>query len=56
VIDKGTKIQMKKGYKGMKGIIVDTTDSPYEFYVIRLEKGIIIIAGPSAFIPDQGMG
>ncbi len=56
MIDRGTEIQMTKGYKGVKGIILDTTDSPYEFYVIRLENGISVVAGPSAFIVNQGTG
>ena len=45
----GTRILMTKGYKGVKGIIVEMTDSPFEFYVVKLDNGINIIAGPSAF-------
>jgi hypothetical protein len=47
----GIRIEMTKGYKGVKGVISERTDSPYEFYVVSLDNGIHIIAGPSAFIP-----
>jgi hypothetical protein len=53
MIKTGTGIEMTKGYSGVKGEIVETTDSSYEFYVVRLDNGINIIAGPSAFIPIQ---
>ena len=46
----GTKIVMTKGYKGVKGVITERTDSPFEFYIIKLENGINIVVGPSAFI------
>jgi hypothetical protein len=41
---------MTKGYQGVRGEIVEKTDSPYELYVIRLENKIQIVAGPTAFI------
>jgi hypothetical protein len=40
---------MTKGYRGVPGVITEKPDSLFEFYVIRLENGINIIAGPSAF-------
>ncbi len=46
----GTRIQMAKGYKGVNGVITEKTDSKFEFYIIKLDNGIQIIAGPSAFI------
>lgn len=48
-----TRIEMTKGYKGIKGFIAETTDSVYELYVVKLDNGIHIIAGPSAFRPVQ---
>ncbi len=51
MFEPGTRIEMTKGYKGVEGIITDTTESSYEFYVISLDNGIHIIAGPSAFVP-----
>ena len=55
MFDTGTKIEMTKGYKGVKGVITERTDSPYEFYVVRLDNGINIVVGPYAFTkePDQ---
>lgn len=50
MVETETNIEMTKGYKGVKGVIIEGTDSPFEFYVISLENGINIVAGPSAFI------
>ena len=47
------RVMMTKGYKNIKGIVKETTDSPYKFYVICLDNGINIIAGPSSFVPIQ---
>jgi hypothetical protein len=47
----GTRIEMTKGYKGVKGVIVERTRSPYEFYILSLENGIQLVAGPTAFVP-----
>ena len=41
---------MTKGYKGVEGVIVDKTNSCFEFYIIELNNGINIIVGPSAFV------
>lgn len=49
----GTRIQMTKGYKGVNGVITEKTDSKFEFYIIKLDNGIQIIAGPSAFITQE---
>jgi hypothetical protein len=49
MFEPGTKIVMTKGYKGVKGVITEMTDSPFEFYVVKLENGIHIVVGPSAF-------
>ena len=46
----GTKIEMTKGYKGLKGEIVQKVESMFEFYVVKLENGIHLVAGPSAFV------
>jgi hypothetical protein len=50
MLEPETKIQMTKGYKGVKGVITENTDSTYEFYVVILDNGIHIVVGPSAFI------
>ncbi len=51
----GTKIVMTKGYKGVKGVITDRTDSRFEFYIIKLDNGINIVVGPSAFIKEEDL-
>jgi hypothetical protein len=53
MINPGKKIEMTKGYKGIEGIILEETESPYEFYIVALNNGINIIAGPSAFIEKE---
>ena len=50
MLEPGVKVEMTKGYKGVKGVISERTDSSYEFYIVRLENGINIVAGPSAFV------
>ena len=45
----GTPIEMSKGYRRVKGVILQPTGSRFGFYVVRLENGIHIVAGPSAF-------
>ena len=45
----GKRIRMTKGYGGVEGVIIETTDSRFEFYVISLDNGLHIVAGPSAF-------
>lgn len=49
----GTRIEMTKGYKGVKGVILDRTQSPYEFYIVSLENGIQLVAGPTAFVSAE---
>lgn len=44
---------MTKGYMGVKGVIVDKLNSLFDFYVIELENGINMIAGPSAFTTEE---
>lgn len=46
----GTSIEMTKGYKGAKGVVVDKTESRFEFYMLKLDNGLNLVAGPSAFI------
>jgi hypothetical protein len=53
MLEPGTKIVMTKGYKGVKGVIAEMTDSPFEFYIIELDNGIHIVVGPSAFRIEQ---
>ena len=52
MLEPGTRIEMTKGYRGVKGVIIETTDSVYEFYLVSLDNGINIVAGPSAFVPE----
>jgi hypothetical protein len=49
MLSEGTRVKMSKGYRGAEGTIVLKTDSRYELYVIVLENGLRIVAGPSAF-------
>ena len=51
----GTEIVMTKGYKGVKGVITERTDSRFEFYIVKLDNGINIVVGPSAFIKKEGL-
>lgn len=51
MLEPGTPIQMTKGYRGVKGTVLEKTDSEFELYVLRLDNGIHLVAGPSAFIP-----
>ena len=46
----GTSIEMTKGYKGVKGIVIDKTESRFELYMLKLDNGLNLIAGSSAFI------
>lgn len=50
MLKSGAKVKMTKGYKDILGTIVESLESQYEFYIIQLDTGIHIIAGPSAFI------
>ncbi|MCP4669141.1 MAG: hypothetical protein GY849_22620 [Deltaproteobacteria bacterium] len=50
----GTPVEMTKGYKGVRGVILERTQSEFEFYVIKLENGIHLVAGPSAFMGTEG--
>ena len=53
MLETGTRIKMTKGYKGVKGVVIEKTDSQLEFYIVRLDNGITIIVGPSAFITQR---
>ena len=53
MLETGTRIKMTKGYKGVKGVVIEKTDSQFEFYIVRLDNGINIIVGPSAFITQR---
>jgi hypothetical protein len=50
MLSEGTRVKMSKGYRGAEGTIVLKTDSKFELYVISLDSGLRIVAGPSAFI------
>jgi hypothetical protein len=53
MLETGTRIKMTKGYKGVKGVVIEKTDSQFEFYIVRLDNGISIIVGPSAFTTQR---
>ena len=53
MIKPGNGIQMTKGYKGVSGTVIEKTQSQFDFYVIQLDNGIHIIAGPSAFVIEE---
>ena len=40
---------MTKGYKGIKGVVVARTESSFELYILKLDNGLNLVAGPSAF-------
>jgi len=46
----GTVIEMTKGYRGVKGVVVTGTDSSFELYILKLNNGLNLVAGPSAFV------
>jgi hypothetical protein len=59
MLETGTPIEMTKGYRGVKGVILERTRSLFELYVIKLENNIHLVAGPTAFVspeskPSQG--
>jgi hypothetical protein len=41
---------MTKGYRDVKGTIALKTDSKFELYVIALDNGLRVVAGPTAFV------
>jgi hypothetical protein len=50
----GSTVEMTKGYKGVRGEILEKTGSSYDLYVVKLENGIHLVAGPGAFVPTAG--
>ena len=53
VLKPGATVIMTKGYMGVKGVIVESMPSVFEFYIIELDNGINIIAGPSGFTTEE---
>jgi hypothetical protein len=53
MLEPGTRVVMRKGYKGVKGMIAERTDSRFEFYIVKLDNGIHIVVGPSAFVREE---
>ena len=53
MVKPGTRIRMTKGYKGISGIVIEKTESQFDFYMIQLDNGIHIIVGPSAFTVEE---
>jgi len=54
MLEPGTTVKMTKGYKGLRGEILEKTSSSYDLYVVKLENGIHLVAGPGAFVPRKG--
>jgi len=54
MLEPGTNVEMTKGYKGVRGEVLEKTGSPYELYVLKLENGIHLVAGPGAFVLKDG--
>jgi len=50
----GTVIKMTKGYRGIEGVVVEKTESQFDLYILKLDNGLNLIAGPSAFIHLEG--
>ena len=50
MLAEGTRVKMTKGYRGAEGAITFKTDSTLELYVISLDNGLRIVAGPSAYV------
>jgi hypothetical protein len=49
----GSLIKMTKGYRGIEGVVIEKTESRFELYILKLNNGLNLIAGPSAFIPIE---
>jgi hypothetical protein len=47
----GTLVKMTKGYRGVEGVVAEKTKSRFELYILKLDNGLNLIAGPSDFIP-----
>ena len=47
----GTQIEMTKSYRGIKGVIFERTKSRFELYILKLDNGLSLVAGLSAFTP-----
>jgi len=52
----GTLVKMTRGYMGIEGVVTERTESRFEFYILKLDNGLNLIAGPSAFIPLEKEG
>jgi hypothetical protein len=53
-IKAGSEVTMTKGYRGTTGVVAYPTDSRFNLYVIVLNTGMKIVAGPSAFAVKKG--
>lgn len=52
MIQKGSRVRLTKGYRGVTGTICGIVESRFEFYVVELDNGIRIVVGPSGFEPE----
>lgn len=50
MLEPGTPIEMTKGYQGVKGTVMERTESEFEFYILKLDNSIQLVAGPTAFV------
>jgi len=46
-----TLLKMTKGYRGTEGVVIERTESRFELYILKLNNGLNLVAGPSAFTP-----
>jgi len=54
MIEPGTQVEMTKGYRGVNAVVTQGMESKFEFYILELENGVHLVAGPSAFkIPEK---
>ena len=52
----GTPIEMTKAYRGIRGMVVERTKSRFESYILKLDNGLSLVAGTSAFTPLNKSG
>jgi len=53
MLAEGMRVEMTKGYKGTKGTLLGRTGSRYALYLLELDNGIRLVAGPTAFRPME---
>ena len=49
MLQPGTAIEMTTGHRGVKGEILERTQSQFDYFVLKLENRVHLVAGPTAF-------